>query len=253
MKIAVTAAQQLLREHRIFLGKGAVNIDRTGQGLPSNATINISDSLELEPYTTFWGQTGTSLVTMGAFSYTHSRLPHEISVGRYTSIAKGLKVMGDMHPHWWASTSPVFYNHKAVANTFMKDLGKNYAPKPFAYNPGQITIGNDVWIGENVTLGHGVTIGDGAIIASNALVTKDVRAYTVVSGLPAKKNRDRFPAETIELLLESQWWDYSPDQIAPYDVSNPESFARSIIEASSELTLYRPEPLTTQHFEAIHV
>lgn len=51
---------------------------------------------------------------------------------------------------------------------------------------GGITIGNNVWIGDKATILAGVTIGDGAIIAANAVVTKDVPAYSIAAGNPAK-------------------------------------------------------------------
>lgn len=54
------------------------------------------------------------------------------------------------------------------------------------YSKGPITIGNNVWIGDKATILGGVTIGDGAIIAANAVVTKDVPAYSIVAGIPAR-------------------------------------------------------------------
>lgn len=51
---------------------------------------------------------------------------------------------------------------------------------------GPVTIGNNVWIGDKATILSGVTIGDGAVIAANAVVTKDVPAYCVVGGIPAR-------------------------------------------------------------------
>ncbi len=54
------------------------------------------------------------------------------------------------------------------------------------YSKGSITIGNDVWIGDKATILPGVTIGDGAIIAANAVVTKNVPAYSIVAGNPAR-------------------------------------------------------------------
>lgn len=51
---------------------------------------------------------------------------------------------------------------------------------------GPIIIGDNVWVGEKATIVSGVTIGDGAVIAANSVVTKDVPAYSVVAGVPAK-------------------------------------------------------------------
>jgi len=49
-----------------------------------------------------------------------------------------------------------------------------------------IKIEDDVWIGHGVIITKGVTIGTGAIIAGGAVVTKDVPAYAIVGGIPAK-------------------------------------------------------------------
>lgn len=53
-----------------------------------------------------------------------------------------------------------------------------------------IVIEDDVWIGEYAAIMKGVTIGKGAIVAAHAVVTKDVPAYTVVAGNPAKVVKD---------------------------------------------------------------
>jgi acetyltransferase-like isoleucine patch superfamily enzyme len=49
-----------------------------------------------------------------------------------------------------------------------------------------ITIEDDVWIGFGATLLKGVRIGKGAIIGAASVVTKDVPAYTIVVGNPAR-------------------------------------------------------------------
>lgn len=54
------------------------------------------------------------------------------------------------------------------------------------YTKGPVIIGNNVWIGDKATILGGVTVGDGAVIAANSVVTKDVPAYSVVGGNPAK-------------------------------------------------------------------
>ena len=51
---------------------------------------------------------------------------------------------------------------------------------------GPVVIGNDVWIGDKATILPGVTIGDGTVVAANSVVTKDLPAYCVAVGNPAK-------------------------------------------------------------------
>lgn len=54
-----------------------------------------------------------------------------------------------------------------------------------------ITIGDDVWIGSHVVVVDGVTIGDHCVIGAGAVVTKDLPAWTVAAGNPARPLRDR--------------------------------------------------------------
>ena len=49
-----------------------------------------------------------------------------------------------------------------------------------------IVIEDYAWIGVGATILQGVTIGRGAVVCAGAVVTKDVPAYAVVAGVPAK-------------------------------------------------------------------
>lgn len=49
-----------------------------------------------------------------------------------------------------------------------------------------ITVGNNVWFGANIVVLPGVTIGDGCVIGAGSVVNKDVAAYSVVAGVPAR-------------------------------------------------------------------
>lgn len=69
-------------------------------------------------------------------------------------------------------------------------------PKPgkiFAagHTKAPVVIANDVWIGANCLIMAGVTIGEGAIVAGGSVVTKDVPAFAIVGGVPAKLIRER--------------------------------------------------------------
>jgi hypothetical protein len=70
----------------------------------------VASDCEIEPYSHIL--TGEVVPrALGAFSYCRSEFEVGIRVGRYSSLASGIKWMGSDHPTDWASTSPVFFDH----------------------------------------------------------------------------------------------------------------------------------------------
>jgi len=68
------------------------------------------------------------------------------------------------------------------------DINQNNIPpneRPI-YSKGPVIIGNNVWLGEKVAIMPNVTIEDGAIIGANSVVTKNIPAYSIAAGCPAK-------------------------------------------------------------------
>lgn len=54
-------------------------------------------------------------------------------------------------------------------------------------NPAKdIHIEESVWIGEGVTIQKGVTVGSHSIIGAKSVVTKPVKPFSLVAGIPAK-------------------------------------------------------------------
>lgn len=127
-------------------------------------------------------------------------------IGRFCSIASDVSIGPGLHKIDGVSTHPVFflYNTPLVTKFLEKDI----------FEPSKRSvIGHDVWIGENAVIMDGVTIGTGAIIAAGAIVTKDVSAYAIVGGVPAKEIKKRFSEEVVEKLLLSKWWEMNDDAL----------------------------------------
>lgn len=131
----------------------------------------------------------------------------KLIIGKFCQIATGVRFImnGANHAINGFSTFPFCA------------FGNDWESVPLAPNiKGDTIIGNDVWIGYNALLMPGVKIGDGAIIASGSVVTKDVEAYSIVGGNPAKLIRKRFDDKTIKKLIELAWWDWPFDKITIY-------------------------------------
>lgn len=131
-------------------------------------------------------------------------------IGNYCSIANNVSIGQGEHDLSKISTNSVFYE-----NTY-DELTK-----------GNCTIGNDVWIGVDSIIKRGVRINNGVVIGANSVVTKDVPAYAIVVGSPAKVIRYRFTVKKIKLIEKSEWWNFSTfeakkifNELEQYEKSN---------------------------------
>lgn len=129
----------------------------------------------------------------------------KLHIGKFCSIGKNVQIMmGGEHHTEWCTTYPF--------NVLMGDhFG---ASERLTKTKGDAWIGNDVWIGQDAKILSGVRIGDGAVIGTGAVVTKNVRPYEIVGGVPAKVIRLRFDPDDIHTLLALKWWDWSVEKIA---------------------------------------
>lgn len=55
----------------------------------------------------------------------------------------------------------------------------------------RVRVEPDVWLGTRVTVSRGVVIGEGSVVGANAVVTRDLPAYCVAVGVPARVVKDR--------------------------------------------------------------
>lgn len=59
-------------------------------------------------------------------------------------------------------------------------------------DPGEVTVGADVWIGEGTVLLKNGHVGDGAVIGTKSVVTEPIPPYVLAVGSPCRPLRKRF-------------------------------------------------------------
>lgn len=110
----------------------------------------------------------------------------------YADFGKGVRV-GE---HVFINACCHFQDHGGVTlgdgcqighDVVFATLNHSLSPRERACShAAPIVLGRGVWVGAHATILQGVTIGDYAVVAAGAVVAKDVEAYTVVGGVPAK-------------------------------------------------------------------
>ncbi|MBB6097855.1 UDP-2-acetamido-3-amino-2,3-dideoxy-glucuronate N-acetyltransferase [Deinobacterium chartae] len=143
----------------------------------------VDDGAQVGPGTRIWH---FSHVMGGAVIGENCSLGQNVFVANRVIIGNGVKIQNNvsvyegviLEDYVFCGPSMVFTNVRTPRSEFPRNTSDDYT----------ITrVGRGASIGANATIVCGVTLHDGAFVAAGAVVTKDVPAYAMVAGVPARQ------------------------------------------------------------------
>jgi hypothetical protein len=183
-------------------------MSRLGPEPSIHPTARVTRS-RLGTYTEVGAHSVLTEVTMEDYSYVAQGAQFDMAtIGRFACIAAYTRVNPGNHPMSRASQAHFQYRaSKYWEGEADEDAFFDWRREHW------VTIGHDVWLGHGAVVLAGNSVGTGAVVAAGAIVTKDVPAYAIVAGNPARVIRMRFEADIAERLMALGWWDWDHDRL----------------------------------------
>lgn len=111
-------------------------------------------------------------------------MPWHLEMKEYACIASGVDCYN-------AALVKIGFNATVSQRCYLCTASHNISSPHHEQIEKPIVIGDRAWVAAEAFVGPGVTIGDGAVVGARAVVFKDVEAWTVVGGNPAKYIKNR--------------------------------------------------------------
>ena len=141
-------------------------------------SVDSTDSFQMGPQSRIMKNTVIAIVSKS--------VPSAIRIGRNTYIgennnlraADGVIEIGD--------NCLISQGVTIVTSNHQMAKEKLIVEQPWVSRHAKVVVEDDVWVGANSVILPDVTIHEGAVVAAGSVVTKDVPAYAVVGGSPAR-------------------------------------------------------------------
>jgi len=185
---------------------------RTVDRLSEKPTVADSASLTqctLGSYTEVAGNVKMIDCELGDYSYVMKACNIIYTdIGKFANIASEVRINPGNHPVEWVSQHHFLYRCKLYG--FADEDRESF----FHWRSLQrVTIGHDTWIGHRAIILPGICVGNGAVIGAGSVVSRDVPAYGIVAGVPAKVLRFRFPKAIREAFENIGWWNWDHETL----------------------------------------
>lgn len=151
----------------------------------SNARVKIGKDCILKNEIIFEGLNGKVSIGEKTFINKDTKIMsiNNVKIGNFVTMSFGVMIY-DHDSH-----SLDYRERQNDINKILEtsSLSNDIENKNWAFvKSAPVVIEDNVWIGFQAAILKGVTIGEGAIVAAKAVVTKNVPAWSVVAGNPAR-------------------------------------------------------------------